>query len=54
MEVITWHYIAIADWKNIMVKMIEPQGVLYKIPKVNPHTFKTHKIDPYNRFHDYV
>jgi hypothetical protein len=30
-KVITWHYIVVQDWINLIVEMIKPQGVLCKM-----------------------
>jgi hypothetical protein len=38
-KVITWHYITIHDWINIMGKVIELYGALCKILRGNPHLF---------------
>jgi hypothetical protein len=35
-------FIIVHNWINIMVKMVKPQGVPYKMLRGNPYSFETH------------
>jgi hypothetical protein len=50
-KVITCHYIVVHDLINIMVEIIEPEGVLCKMLRGNPYHFETHKTDFHNWLH---
>jgi hypothetical protein len=50
-KIITWHYIVISDWINIMGEWLEVQGVLCKMLRGNLYLYETHKTDPYDWLH---
>jgi hypothetical protein len=41
-KVITWHFIVVHNWINIMVKIVKPQGMPWKMLGGNLYSFKSH------------